>query len=80
VIERRGVYDELGRISAPTLVMVGDQDVATVPAKAERIHAAIRGSRLAIIPGAGHSASVEEPAFVSAALVEYFASVDAQPG
>ncbi len=74
VIERRGVYDELERISIPTLVMVGDQDVATVPAKAERIHAAIPGSRLVVIPGAGHTASAEEPEFVNAALAEFLSS------
>ncbi|HYH81527.1 MAG TPA: alpha/beta fold hydrolase [Longimicrobium sp.] len=68
VIDREPIFAELPRITCPTLVMVGDQDVATVPAKAERIHSAIPGSRLVIIPGAGHTASVEEPAFVNAAL------------
>lgn len=75
VIEREPVYDELGRIAVPTLVMVGDEDVATVPAKAERIHAAIPGSRLVVIPGAGHTSSVEQPAFVNAALEEFLGSV-----
>jgi 3-oxoadipate enol-lactonase len=75
VIDRLPVYDELGKIACPTLVMVGDQDVATVPAKAERIHAAIAGSRLRIIPGAGHTSSAEEPAFVNAALEEFLASL-----
>src|SRR3546814_5061457 len=42
VIDRQGVHDELPRIACPVLVMVGEQDTATVPAKAERIHAAIR--------------------------------------
>lgn len=75
VIERKPVYGELGRIAVPTLVMVGDEDVATVPAKAERIHAAIPGSRLVVIPGAGHTSSVEQPAFVNAALEEFLGSV-----
>jgi 3-oxoadipate enol-lactonase len=79
VIDRKSVYDELPRIACPTLVMVGDQDVATVPAKAERIHAAIPGSRLLVIPGAGHTASVEEPAFVNAALLEFLAGSAAAP-
>lgn len=77
VIDRKPVYDELGGIACPTLVMVGDQDVATVPAKAERIHAAIPGSRLMVIPGAGHTSSVEEPEFVNAALTEFLSSVSA---
>lgn len=73
VIERRGILGELGAITAPTLVVVGDEDVATVPEKAERIHAAIAGSRLVVIPGAGHSASVEQPELVTAALEGFLA-------
>ncbi len=68
VIEREGVYDELASITVPTLIVVGDEDVATVPAKADRIHAAIRGSTLVRIPGAGHSSSVEQPERVTAAM------------
>ena len=75
VIERKPVYDELGKIAVPTLVMVGDEDVATVPAKAERLHGAIRGSRLVVIPGAGHTSSVEQPEVVNAALEGFLASV-----
>ncbi|HEU4560027.1 MAG TPA: alpha/beta fold hydrolase [Longimicrobium sp.] len=75
VIDREPIYGELGKISCPTLVMVGDQDVATVPAKAQRIHAAIAGSRLVVIAGAGHTSSVEEPEFVNAALGEFYASL-----
>ena len=76
VIERDGVYDELRNITCPTLVVVGEEDVATVPAKAERIHAAIRGSTLVRIPRAGHSSSVEQPALVNAAITEFLARVD----
>ena len=71
VIDREGVYEHLGRISTPTLIVVGDEDVATVPAKAERMHAAITGSQLAVIPGAGHSASIEQPEAVTAALSSF---------
>ncbi|HEX5725818.1 MAG TPA: alpha/beta fold hydrolase [Longimicrobiaceae bacterium] len=73
VITRRGVYDQLHRIGVPTLVGVGDQDVATVPAKAERIHARIPGSRLVVMPGAGHSSPIEEPEAVNAALEDFLA-------
>lgn len=80
VIERQGVYGELGRISLPTLVMVGDEDVATVPAKAERIHQAIAGSRLVRIPRAGHSSTVEEPEAVTRAIREFLAGLPAAAG
>ena len=68
VISRDGVYDQLDKITVPTLIMVGDEDVATVPEKSERIQAKIRGSRLVRIPGAGHSSTIEEPDFVTDAI------------
>jgi len=71
VIERPGIYGELGKIGAPTLVMVGEEDVATVPAKAQRIADAIKGAKLVRIPQAGHSATVEQPAAVNAAIIAF---------
>lgn len=71
VIERDAVCGELGAITVPTLVLVGDEDVATVPAKAERIHECIRGSTLVRIPAAGHSSSIEQPRLVSEALLAH---------
>ena len=71
VIDRDPIAPELGRIDLPTLVIVGEQDVATVPAKAERLHEAIAGSKLVRIPGAGHSSSIEQPERVNAALDEF---------
>jgi pimeloyl-ACP methyl ester carboxylesterase len=68
VIDRQGVYEKLDRIDTPTLIIVGDEDVATVPMKSERMHAAISGSRLVVIPRAGHSSSIEEPEAVTAAI------------
>lgn len=61
VIERNGVEDELPNITCPTLIMVGTQDKATIPAKSEFMHAHIKGSELKYIEGGGHTASVEEP-------------------
>ena len=75
VIDRAGVYEEIAAIRVPTLVVVGEEDTATVPAKAERIAARIPGARLVRIPRAGHSATIEEPAAVTAAIVAFLASI-----
>jgi pimeloyl-ACP methyl ester carboxylesterase len=75
VIDRAPVLGELGRITAPTLVIVGEEDVATTPEKSERIVAGIRGARLVRIPRAGHSSSVEEPAAVIAAMEEFLGAL-----
>ncbi len=71
VIYRKGVEEELGNISCPTLVIVGDEDVATTPEKAAFIHKGIRGSKLEIIPGAGHSSCIEKPQEVNRLLKEW---------
>lgn len=71
VIEREGVLHELAQIRAPTLVIVGEEDVATAPAKAEQIAAAIPNARLVRIPGAGHTSTVEQPALVNAAIAAF---------
>lgn len=75
VLTRKGIYDEIAKISVPTLIIVGDQDVATVPAKSERMHERIPGSRLVTIPGAGHTSSAEEPAAVNAAIKEFLSDL-----
>ena len=75
VIDRAPIDGELGRITAPTLVLSGDEDVATVPEKSERIAAGIRGAKLVRIPRAGHSSTVEEPAAVTAAIESFLTAL-----
>jgi 3-oxoadipate enol-lactonase len=76
VVDRKGVYDELSTIRCPTLVAVGDEDVATVGAKSERMAGAIKGAVLKIIPGAGHSSTIEQSDTVSGLIEEFLAGVD----
>jgi pimeloyl-ACP methyl ester carboxylesterase len=75
VIERETILGELGQIRCPTLVLVGAEDVATVPLKSERIQERIEGSKLVLIRGAGHSSTIEEPEAVSELCREFLASV-----
>ncbi len=75
VIERDGVANELATITLPTLVIVGEEDVATTPEKAERIRALIRGARLVRVAAAGHSSTIEQPEIVSDAIADFLATV-----
>lgn len=75
VIDRAGIHEECGRIRAPTLVLVGDEDVATPRAKAEKIVSGIAHAKLVGIPRAGHSSTVEEPAAVSAAIEAFLTTL-----
>lgn len=76
VIERDAVTAELAAIRCPALVLVGEEDVATVPAKSERIASLIAGAELTRIPGAGHSSSVEQPEAVTSALDAFLSRLD----
>jgi 3-oxoadipate enol-lactonase len=55
--------DRLGAISAPTLVIVGEQDVLTPPWIAREVADAIPGSQFEVIRGAGssHLTPIERP-------------------
>jgi 3-oxoadipate enol-lactonase len=74
VISRRDVVAELKNIQCPVLIMVGTEDKATVPAKAEFIHAHIPHSQLCYIQHAGHSSTIEEPQQVNKYLDDFLMS------
>jgi pimeloyl-ACP methyl ester carboxylesterase len=61
----------LAAIRAPTLVLVGDGDELTPPALAQEITAGIPGTRLVVVPDSGHLSTLEQPAAVNNALVEW---------
>lgn len=48
-------------ISCPTLVIVGEFDTLTPLAEAQTICTQIAGSRLVVIPNAGHVSNIEQP-------------------
>jgi 3-oxoadipate enol-lactonase len=70
-IEKMDLEPDLGRVSAPTLVIAGLADEATPPAHARRITERIPGSRLALVAGAAHLANVSRPELVSQLLTDY---------
>ncbi|MFD9821507.1 bifunctional 3-oxoadipate enol-lactonase/4-carboxymuconolactone decarboxylase PcaDC [Streptomyces violascens] len=65
---------ELGRITAPTLALVGAEDRVTGPGEARTLVAGIPGAGLAVVPGASHLAPVEQPAAVTDLLVRHFST------
>jgi len=62
------------KIVAPTLIIVGEEDPATTVADAREMNAAIQGSKLVIIPQAAHIVTIEQPAVVSRALMDFLAA------
>jgi pimeloyl-ACP methyl ester carboxylesterase len=75
VITRQGIENEIDKITVPTLILVGDEDVAVPPVHSERLHEHISGSRLEIIPRAGHTSTVEEPTAVNGAITNFLDSL-----
>jgi pimeloyl-ACP methyl ester carboxylesterase len=53
--------DALPDINVPTLLVYGDQDVRAPLTVAEDLRAAIPGSALVVLPGAGHVCNIEAP-------------------
>lgn len=62
---------QLAAITAPTLVIAGEQDPATPPWRGAVIAAGVPGARLLVIRGAAHLACVSNAAEVTAALVRH---------
>src|SRR5206468_58891 len=60
--------DFLPEIDLPTLLVYGDRDVRAPLEVAQALHAAIRGSELVVIPGAGHILNVEAASRFNAEL------------
>jgi 3-oxoadipate enol-lactonase len=58
----------LATIGVPTLIVVGAEDGLTPPSDARAMHAAIAGSQLVELPGAGHLANMEASEAFNAAV------------
>jgi pimeloyl-ACP methyl ester carboxylesterase len=80
----RGIVDALAGIAAradsgptlreivvPALVVCGAEDALTPVADSEAIHRGLPGSRLVVIPRAGHLPALEDPAAFHAALTAF---------
>jgi pimeloyl-ACP methyl ester carboxylesterase len=66
----------LPEVTAPTLVMVGEDDTETPPSYAAAIAAGIPCAELVVVPGAGHLLSLEDPATVDSLLRRHWLGVE----
>lgn len=72
ILDRPDSRPTLSRITVPTLVAVGEDDVLTPVDDAREIHAGIAGSRLHVFSACGHLPPLERPDETSALLREWF--------
>lgn len=69
---------DLGSITAPTLVISGAQDPSTPPCHGAAIASAIPGARLRVVRGAAHLANVSNAAEVTALLIPHLLAAAGQ--
>jgi len=71
-------YDRIGRLSeldSPVLFIAGQYDRAR-PETMEIYQAMVDGSRLEILPDAGHAVQLDEPELLNSTLVDFFSAVE----
>ena len=71
LVRRDSLIERLGQIRAPSLVIVGQEDRSLPVADSQVIHTGLPDSRLVVIPGAGHLSTLEQPAAVTRAMLEF---------
>jgi 3-oxoadipate enol-lactonase len=62
---------ELTQIRVPTLIIVGENDGVTPPEASRKMHESIGGSRLVVLPEAGHLSNLETPDPFTDALQDF---------
>jgi pimeloyl-ACP methyl ester carboxylesterase len=75
--ERPDSTSTLAQIDLPTLLLPGAEDLIVPLHEAQAMHAAIRGSRLAVIPDAGHLPNLENPSAFNQAIRDFLATIRA---
>ncbi|WP_394209475.1 alpha/beta fold hydrolase [Enterovibrio calviensis] len=73
VFDRRDTFDDIEKLTLPTLVMVGAEDKPRPPLESMLLHDAIDGSEFILIPKAGHISCLEQPEIVNEALTRFLA-------
>ncbi len=62
-------------IKRPTLVLCGDQDLATPPELARELAGAVIGAEFSLIEGASHISCVEQPELFSRQVIDFLEGI-----
>lgn len=65
----------LREIRVPTLIVCGAEDTLTPPAESEAMQRTIAGSRLELLPKAGHLANLESPEAYNSTLLPFLSTL-----
>ncbi|HVT70276.1 MAG TPA: alpha/beta hydrolase [Trebonia sp.] len=67
---------DLGKVSVPTLVLVGEHDRVTGVPESEVLASGIPGAQFAVLPGGGHAVNQENPSAFNAVLGGFLRQVE----
>jgi len=70
------IRDKLGTIEAPTLVVVGEEDVLTPPKLSRYIAEQVPRGELCVMPGLGHASALEDVEGFSRLVLDFFGRVE----
>lgn len=75
-------HDALGerhKIQAPTLVVVGQEDILTPPKFSEELATRIPGAVLTVLPGLGHAFYEQRPVMFNELALKFWARINTSP-
>ncbi len=71
IMLRKDMTASLSKISVPTIMIVGSEDLLTPPSDSEMMYRAIPGSQLRIIPEVGHMSNLENTEMFNRHFLEF---------
>lgn len=71
ILGRADMRAELPDVVVPTLIVAGGDDASLPPLLSGEMHRLIPGSRLAVLPGVGHSSPIEDHEAVPRSLQQF---------
>ena len=69
--DRFDLQNEVSQISAPCLILCGEQDKLTPPALSEKLNGLIKNSTLKLLPSAGHMVMIENYQLLNEYVTEF---------
>ncbi len=72
------MHQQLAEITAPTLVITGEEDVLTPPWYARELAGALPNAHLILVPQAGHALPIERPALFNTRVLAFLARTESE--
>ncbi|GAC1398339.1 MAG: alpha/beta hydrolase [Ktedonobacteraceae bacterium] len=74
-LQEKPALPRLAEIHAPTLVIIGDEDVAPIQELAETLAASIPGAKKVVISNTAHHSNMEQPEHFNRIVLDFLASL-----